>query len=69
MGVKMFNKILLGSIILDKRKLKKQEKNSCIIECIPTMRLLSADEQFELVEHLNKACDLLRKSYIISRKR
>ena len=64
----MFNKRLLVSIILDKKKLKEDIKGSCNIECIPTIKLLNKEEYNELRECLNKACDLLRKSYIRSLK-
>ena len=60
----MLNKRLLASITLDKKKLEKEINNSCIIECIPTIRLLNKEEQKELKEALEKACDLLRLSYI-----
>ena len=62
----MFNKRLLVSITLDKRKLKKSEKESCIIECIPTINLLTATERERLIESLYTASDLLRMSYIRS---
>ena len=64
----MFNKRLLVSIILDKKKLKEDVKGSCNIECIPTIKLLNKEEYNELREYLNKVCDLLRKSYIRSLK-
>ena len=64
----MFNKRLLVSIILDKKKLKEDIKGSCNIECIPTIKLLNKEEYNELREYLNKVCDLLRKSYIKSLK-
>ena len=40
----MFNKRLLVSIILDKKKLKEDIKGSCNIECIPTIKLLNKEE-------------------------
>ena len=64
----MFNKRLLVSIILDKKKLKEDIKGSCNLECIPTIKLLNKEEYNELREYLNKVCDLLRKSYIRSLK-
>ena len=64
----MFNKRLLVSIVLDKKKLKEDIKGSCNIECIPTIKLLNKEEYNELREYLNKVCDLLRKSYIRSLK-
>ena len=64
----MFNKRLLVSIVLDKKKLKEDIKGSCNIECIPTIKLLNKEEYNELREYLNKVCDLLRKSYIRSIK-
>ena len=64
----MFNKRLLVSIILDKKKLKQVIQGSCNIECIPTIKLLNKEEYNELREYLNKVCDLLRKSYIRSLK-
>ena len=60
----MFNKRLLVSITLDKNKLKKNVKDSCNIECIPTVKLLTKTEREELRECLNRACELLRESYI-----
>ena len=62
----MFNKRLLVSITLDKNKLKKNVKDSCNIECIPTVKLLTKTEREELRECLNRACELLRESYIRS---
>ena len=64
----MLNKRLLTSIVLDKKKLNKDAKNSCEIECIPTIHLLTNTEKEELINCLNKACDLLRASYIRSLK-
>ena len=64
----MFNKRLLASIVLDKKRLNKGIKNSCKIECIPTINLLTDTEREELINHLNKACDLLRISYVRSIK-
>ena len=64
----MFNKRLLVSIVLDKKKFKEDIKGSCNIECIPTIKLLNKEEYNELRECLNKVCDLLRKSYIRSLK-
>ena len=64
----MFNKRLLVSIVLDKKKFKEDIKGSCNIECIPTIKLLNKEEYNELREYLNKVCDLLRKSYIRSLK-
>ena len=60
----MFNKRLLASIVLDKKKLKESVKDSCNIECIPTINLLTKTEMEELKSCLNRACDLLRTSYI-----
>lgn len=60
----MFNKRLLVSITLDKNKLKKNVKDSCNIECIPTIKLLTKTEREELRECLNRACELVRESYI-----
>ena len=64
----MFNKRLLVSIVLDKKKFKENIKGSCNIECIPTIKLLNKEEQKELKESLEIACDLLRISYIRSIK-
>ena len=66
----MFNKRLLASIVLDKKKLEKGFKESCVIECIPTVKTLSKEEKEDLTKCLNLACDLLRISYIryISKK-
>ena len=65
----MFNKRLLVSIILDKNKLKKNVKDSCNIECIPTIKLLTKTEREELRNCLNRACELLRESYIRSQRK
>ena len=65
----MFNKRLLVSITLDKKKLKKNVKDSCNIECIPTIKLLTKTEREELRNCLNRACELLRESYIRSYRR
>lgn len=65
----MFNKRLLVSITLDKNKLKKNVKDSCNIECIPTVKLLTKTEREELRECLNRACELLRESYIRSQRK
>ena len=64
----MFSKRLLVTITLDKKKLKSSIKDSCKIECIPTINLLTDTEREELINHLNKACDLLRISYVRSVK-
>ena len=60
----MLNKRLLASIVLDKKKLKKEVEGSCIIECIPTIKTLNKSEKEELKKYLNLACELLRISYI-----
>ena len=60
----MFNKRLLVSITLDKNKLKKNVKDSCYIECIPTVKLLTKTEYEELRKCLNRACELVRESYV-----
>ena len=60
----MFNKRLLVSIVLDKKKLEKGFKESCVIECIPTVKTLSKEEKEDLVKYLKLACDLLRTSYV-----
>lgn len=65
----MFNKRLLVSITLDKKKLRKSVKDSCNIECIPTIKLLTKTEREELRECLNKACELVRESYIRSQRK
>ena len=62
----MWNKRLLVSITLDKKKLKRSVKDSCNIECIPTIRLLTKTEYKELRSCLNRACELLRESYVSS---
>ena len=62
----MFNKRLLVSITLDKKKLRKSVKDSCNIECIPTIKLLTKTEREELRECLYRACELVRESYIRS---
>lgn len=60
----MFNKRLLVSIVLDKKKLEKGIKDSCVIECIPSIKTLNKEEKESLTKCLNLACDLLRTSYI-----
>lgn len=65
----MFNKRLLVSITLDKKKLRKSVKDSCNIECIPTIKLLTKTEREELRECLNRACELVRESYIRSQRK
>ena len=60
----MWSKRLLVSITLDKKKLKKNVKDSCNIECIPTVKLLTKTEYEELRSCLNRSCELLRESYI-----
>ena len=65
----MFNKRLLVSITLDKKKLRKNVKDSCNIECIPTIKLLTKTEREELRECLNRACELVRESYIRSQRK
>lgn len=65
----MFNKRLLVSITLDKKKLKRSVKDSCNIECIPTIKLLTKTEREELRECLNRACELVRESYIRSQRK
>ena len=55
----MFNKILLASITLDKKK-----HRYCTVECIPNVKLLDKEEQQELGKHLEIVCSLLRKAYI-----
>lgn len=65
----MFNKRLLVSITLDKNKLRKSVKDSCNIECIPTIKLLTKTEREELRKCLNRTCELLRESYIRSQRK
>ena len=65
----MFNKRLLVSITLNKKKLKRSVKDSCNIECIPTVKLLTKTEREELRECLNKACELVRESYSRSQRK
>lgn len=65
----MFNKRLLVSITLDKKKLRKNVKDSCNIECIPTIKLLTKTEREELRECLNRACELVRESYVRSQRK
>ena len=62
----MFNKRLLASIVLDKKKLKVSVKDSCNIECIPSIKLLTKTESEELRCRLSRACELLRTFYIKS---
>lgn len=65
----MFNNRLLATITLNKKKLKKSEEGSCLIECIPTINLLTKTECDELIECLNKATEILRSSYIRAMKK
>ena len=65
----MFNKRLLASIILNKKKLKVDVKESCNIECIPTVNLLTKTEYKELRDCLNRATEILRESYIRSQRK
>ena len=65
----MWNKRLLASITLDKKKLKENIKNSCNIECIPTVKLLTKTEYKELKYCLDRATELLRESYIRSQRK
>ena len=66
----MFNKRLLASITLDKKKLKDNIKDSCNIECIPTVKTLLTDTEYkELRGCLNRATEILRESYIRSQRK
>ena len=65
----MWNKRLLASITLDKKKLKDNIKGSCIIECIPTVNLLTKTEFKELRDCLNRVTEILRESYIRSQRK
>ena len=60
----MFQNRLLATITLDKKKLKTKEEDSCIIQTIPTRRLLTDDENRELKDCLSRATELLRMSYV-----
>ena len=60
----IFNKRLLASITLDKKKLRISKNRSCTVECIPTIKLLTKTEHDELIKCLNRASELLRTSYI-----
>lgn len=60
----IFNKRLLASITLDKKKLRISKNRSCTIECIPTIKLLTKTESEELRECLNRVCELVRESYV-----
>ena len=61
----MWNKRLLASITLDKKKLKDDINGSCSIECIPTVKTLLTDTEYkELRKCLNRATEILRESYI-----
>ena len=65
----MWNKILLASITLDKKRLKRNIGGSCDIECIPTVKKwLTETEREELRNCLNRATEILRKSYTRSRE-
>lgn len=65
----MWNKRLLASITLDKKKLKDDINGSCSIECIPTINLLTKTEYKELRDCLNRATEILRESYIRSQRK
>ena len=65
----MWNKRLLASITLDKKRLKTDAKESCNIECIPTVSLLTKTEYKELRDCLNRATEILRESYIRSQRK
>ena len=65
----MWNKRLLASITLDKKKLKDDINESCSIECIPTINLLTKTEYKELRKCLNRATEILRESYIRSQRK
>ena len=65
----MWNKRLLASITLDKKKLKDNIKENCSIECIPTINLLTKTEYKELRDCLNRATEILRESYIRSQRK
>ena len=65
----MWNKRLLASIILDKKKLKDDINGSCSIECVPTVNLLTKTEFKELRDCLNRATEILRESYIRSQRK
>lgn len=62
----MFNKRLLLTITLDKKKLKKQVEGSCEIQCIPVVKLLTDEEYSELRKCINRTCELLREAYVRS---
>lgn len=59
----MFNNRLLATITLDKKKFKIKDKDSCIIQTIPTSKTLTDEENRELKNCLNRATELLRESY------
>ena len=65
----MWNKRLLASITLDKKKLKDNIKENCFIECIPTINLLTKTEYKELRDCLNRATEILRESYVRSQRK
>lgn len=62
----MFDKRLLLAITLDKKKLKRQVKGSCEIQCMSVVKLLTNEEYSELRKCINRACELLREAYIRS---
>lgn len=62
----MFDKRLLLTITLDKKKLKRRVEGSCKIQCIPVIKLLTDEEHSELHKCINRACELIREAYIRS---
>ena len=63
----MWNKKVLANIILDKKKLKYEIEGSCTVRCLSIANeYLTKTEYKELKKCLNRAVELLRKSYIRS---
>lgn len=58
----MFNKVLLASIALDKKKLKENVEGSCYLTAI--LDDLTEEEKKDVVNSLNNACNILRQGYI-----
>ena len=66
----MFNKMLLASITLDKKKIKNNVEGSCNIKYILRTRKWLTDKEYqELINCLKRATELLRESYVRSQRK
>ena len=60
---KLFRKVALIRVIIDKDKFKEAKKGSCIIQIHPCLvNNLGDDDKIELTKKLNEVTDLLRKN-------